>query len=414
MLSKEDISHTNDSTKFGIWVLILGIIFAGANLRAPITSVGPIIETIRQDTGISNTSAGLLTTLPLLAFAFFSILAPKIARRFGIEYTLFGALLLLATGILLRSVPFINTLFIGTALLGIAIAVCNVLLPGLIKREFPNKVGLMTGTYSVSLNLWAAIASGISITLTQGFGYGWRNALVFWVFLSILSILFWIPQLRVHHRPSNSPKQENTLWHSGLAWKVAFFMGLQSSITYSIFAWFPTILHQQGMSQTAAGWLLSLAQFASLPATFIVPILAGRSSNQRSLVGFVVICLLLGCFGLLSGITLLAPLYAILLGFAIGAAFGLATMFFTLRTYNANQAAELSGMAQSVGYIIAAIFPTLFGFIHDITHSWTIPLLILIAVTILLFIVGMDAGKNQYVISQESINKSSSLKQKAK
>ncbi|WP_078412017.1 MFS transporter [Priestia abyssalis] len=183
-------------------MLILGIIFAAANLRAPLTSVGPVIETIRRDMGMSNTAAEMLTTLPLLAFALFSPFAPKIARRFGLEYTLFGALLLLESGIMLRSVPFIQTLFIGTALLGTAIAICNVLLPGLIKREFSSQVGIMTGVYAVSMNMWAAIASGISIPITQGLGFGWRGALVCWVLLSIVSIVFWIPRLRLPHQPA--------------------------------------------------------------------------------------------------------------------------------------------------------------------------------------------------------------------
>ncbi|MDQ0247379.1 CP family cyanate transporter-like MFS transporter [Bacillus fengqiuensis] len=410
MISKNPITHTQTSSRIGMWVLILGIIFAAANLRAPLTSVGPIIETIRRDMGMSNTAAGMLTTLPLLAFALFSPFAPKMARRFGLEYTLFGALLLLWAGIMLRSVPFIQTLFIGTALLGTAIAICNVLLPGLIKREFSNKVGIMTGVYSVSMNMWAAIASGISIPITQGLGFGWRGALVCWVLLSIVSIVFWIPRLRLHHQSAVSPTKGSSLWHSRLAWKVALFMGLQSTVFYVVITWLPAILHQQGMSQSEAGWLLSLTQFASLPATFIVPVLAGRSPNQRKLVGFITSFLLLGYIGLLSGMTSLAPLYVIMIGVAVGAAFGLATMFFVLRTHNAHQAAELSGMAQSVGYLLAAIGPTLFGFIHDVTHSWTIPLIILVAGAILLFIVGMEAGSPNYVTDLENTKKSSSSK----
>lgn len=410
MISKNPITHTQTSSRFGMWVLILGIIFAAANLRAPLTSAGPIIETIRRDMGMSNTAAGMLTTLPLLAFALFSPFAPKIARRFGLEYTLFGALILLGAGIMLRSVPFIQTLFIGTALLGTAIAICNVLLPGLIKREFSNKVGIMTGVYSVSMNMWAAIASGISIPITQELGFGWRGALVCWVLLSIVSIIFWIPRLRLHHQPAVSPNKGRSLWHSRLAWKVALFMGLQSTVFYVVITWLPAILHQQGISQSEAGWLLSLTQLASLPATFIVPVLAGRSSNQRGLVGFITSFLLLGYIGLLSEATSLAPLYVIMIGVAVGAAFGLATMFFVLRTHNAHQAAELSGMAQSVGYLLAAIGPTLFGFIHDVTHSWTIPLIILVAGAILLFIVGMEAGSPNYVTDLENTKKTGSSK----
>ncbi|RFU64952.1 CynX/NimT family MFS transporter [Peribacillus glennii] len=398
MNAKEKIPDSRVSSRVGIIVLILGIVFAAANLRAPITSVGPIIETIRQDMGLSNTLAGMLTTIPLLAFATISPLAPIIARRFGLEYTIFGAMFLLAAGIFLRYVPYLYALFLGTALLGIAIAVCNVLLPGLVKQAFPEKVGLMTGTYSLSMNLWAAIASGVSIPITQGLGLGWRTALVCWILLSIMSIFLWIPQLRVSNQPGISIKRSGTsLWHSALAWKVALFMGLQSTVFYTVVTWLPSILHSQGISHSTAGWLLSLTQFVSLPATFIVPILAARSSGQRGLVGFIVCCLILGYIGLLSGITWLAPLFVIFIGIFLGAAFSLATMFFVLRTHNAQQAAELSGMAQSVGYLLAAAGPALFGFIHDMTHSWTIPILILTVGGVLLFIVGMGAGSDKYV-----------------
>jgi len=413
MISKGNITQKRVFAPMGIWVLLLGIIFAGANLRAPLTSVGPIIETIRQDTGMSHTLAGMLTTLPLLAFAFISPIAPKISRRFGLENTLFGALLLLVAGIIIRFVPYISTLFIGTAVLGIAIAVCNVLLPSLIKREFSNKVGIVTGIYAVSMNLWAAVASGITIPITEGLQLGWRGALASWVLLSVVSIVFWIPQLRVHRQSASSLDTGGTLWHSRLAWKVTLFMGLQSTAFYIVVTWLPSILHQQGISTSGAGWLLSLAQFASLPATLIVSILAGRFSNQRGLVGLSVIFLLLGYAGLFGGITSLAALSVILIGVGIGSAFGLATLFFVLRTQNAHQAAELSGMAQSIGYLLAAIGPTLFGFIHDVTDDWIIPQLILVLGACGLFIVGMEAGSSRFVTTLENNYRSGSLKKKA-
>lgn len=412
MSSKKQMLHDQAVSKPGLWLLILGIIFAGANLRAPLTCVGPIIEIIRNHTGMSNTLAGMLTTLPLLAFALISPIAPRLARRFGLEHTLFGALLLLGAGILLRSVPYTDALFSGTVLLGVAIAVCNVLLPSLIKREFPNKVGLMTGTYSVSMNMWAAIASGVSIPITKGLGYGWRFALVCWALISLVSIIVWIPQLLQKQHVPNSSSSGTGLWGSGLAWKVTLFMGLQSTVFYAIITWLPVILHQQGINPTKAGWLLSLTQFASLPPTFIVPILAGRSANQRKLVTFTVIFLLLGYAGILSGVTVLAPIYVILIGIAIGSGFGLATMFFVLRTHNAQQAAELSGMAQSVGYLLAAVGPALFGYLHDQTHSWNIPLILLAVAAVLLYIVGMGAGSNRFV-SAENENNTAPLEQKA-
>lgn len=397
MITKNKITHAHASSSLGVSLLILGIIFAAANLRAPLTSVGPIIDLIQAELNLSNASAGMLTTIPLLAFAAVSPLAPKIARRFGTEYTLFAAMIFLAAGIALRYVPSLETLFIGTGLLGTAIAVCNVLLPGLVKREFPKKVGIMTGTYSLSMNLWAAIASGISIPISQGFGQGWRSSLVCWILLSLVSLILWLPQLRSSTKPTSVHEKGDSVWKSGLAWKVALFMGLQSTVFYTVITWFPSILHEQGLSHSAAGWLLSLAQFVSLPASFLIPIWAGRLAHQRGLVGLIVLCLLLTYTGLLSGNPTFAPFCAVLVGIALGAAFSLATMFFVLRTQNAHQASELSGMAQSIGYLLAAVGPAFFGLLHDVTHSWTIPLIILCIAAILLLIVGMEAGSNKFV-----------------
>lgn len=405
MISETNVAHTRDYSRAGLWLLILGIILVASNLRAPLTSVGPLIGVIRDDTGISNALAGMLTTFPLLAFALLSPFAPKIARRIGMEVTLLVSLLVLTAGILLRSVPAVGALFLGTALLGMAIAIGNVLLPSIIKQEFPKKMGLMTGVYSASMNLWAAIASGISIPLAQGLGFGWRGSLVLWAILSLVSLLVWLPQLRFRHQRSIATQgtvaPAVNLWRSRIAWQVTMFMGLQSLCFYVIIAWLPEILHQQGISHSSAGWMLSLMQFVSLPATFIMPVLAGRSSNQRMLVGITSALLFIGYIGLLSGSTLFMPVWIILIGIATGSCFSLAVMFFALRTRSVHEAAELSGMAQSIGYLLAAIGPTLFGFIHDMTHGWNIPLIMLSVVAVLLFIFGFGAASSGYVLSEE-------------
>ncbi|MCI1692860.1 CynX/NimT family MFS transporter [Aneurinibacillus aneurinilyticus] len=405
MISETNIVHTRDYSRAGLWLLILGIVLVASNLRAPLTSVGPLIGVIRDDTGISNALAGMLTTFPLLAFALLSPFAPKIARKFGMEMTLLVSLLVLTAGILLRSVPVVGALFWGTALLGMAIAMGNVLLPSMIKQEFPKKMGLMTGVYSVSMNLWAAIASGISIPLAQGIGFGWRGSLLFWALLSAVSLLVWLPQLRYRHQRSAAAQgtvaPAANLWRSRIAWQVTMFMGLQSLCFYVIIAWLPEILRQQGVGSSSAGWMLSLMQFVSLPATFIMPMLASRSSNQRMLVGITSALLLTGYIGLLGGSILFMPLWIILIGIATGSCFSLAVMFFALRTRSVHEAAELSGMAQSIGYLLAAVGPTLFGFIHDATHGWNVSLIMLSIVAVLLFIFGFGAGSSRYVLSEE-------------
>ncbi|MFF2752923.1 CynX/NimT family MFS transporter [Psychrobacillus sp. NPDC058041] len=384
------------------WLIILGIIFIATNLRAPLTSVGPLVGLIRDNMHLSNTLAGMITTLPLLAFAFFSPFVPKLGRKFGVELIILISIILLTFGIILRSLSGVTNLYIGTAILGLAISVCNVLLPSLIKREFPKRIGMMTGVYSISMNLFGAIASGISVPIAMGLGYGWQGALGIWGILSLVSILFWFPQMKYRYleppTTHNQTAQKNVnLWRSGLAWQVTLFMGLQSMVFYVLIAWLPEMLKQQGISSDQSGWLLSIMQLALLPFTFIVPVIAGRMSSQRTLVTIMEILLLTGTLGLLYGSANLIILWIILLGIGGGFAFGLSMMFFGLRTENAHQAADLSGMAQSVGYLLAAIGPTLFGYLHDVTDSWTAPLLILVGASVLLFIVGLGAARDRYV-----------------
>ncbi|MFD4929828.1 CynX/NimT family MFS transporter [Peribacillus butanolivorans] len=396
------LEQTKIDLKPRIGLLIIGIILLGANLRAPLTSVGPLVTTIRDNLGISNTLSGSLTTLPLLAFALLSPFAPKLARRFGMELTLFISLILLTVGIGIRSIGGVTTLFLGTILIGLAIAIGNVLLPSLIKHNFARNIGLMTGIYAVSMNLCGAIGSGISIPISSLSGLGWAGALGCWGILSLITVFFWMPQLK---KPFKSDKNEQTvqkvkninLWRSGLAWQITLFMGLQSFIFYTVITWMPEILEQKGLNADEAGWMLSIMQLAVIPITFIVPILAGRLQSQRLLVVPPVIFLIVGIFGILYGSTLLIPVCMILIGVGVGTIFSLSMMFFSLRTQSTHEATELSGMAQSFGYLLAAVGPVLFGGLHDITHSWTIPLLMLILVSALIFIVGMRAGKNEYV-----------------
>jgi MFS transporter, CP family, cyanate transporter len=384
-------------------LLILGVVLVASNLRASITAVGPLIGQIVTETGISNTLAGMLTALPLLSFAALSLLAPKIARHLGMEYTLFASLFVLTAGIFIRWFPSVVALFIGTGVLGLAIAMGNVLLPSLIKREFPQRIGLLTGGYSVAMNGWAAIASGVSVPLAKGLNLGWRNALLCWSILSICAIVAWLPQLRVRHQDAKSAGSSHYfLLRSSLAWQVTLFMGLQSTGFYATVAWIPAILHDRGISVTAAGWMLSLMQFVSLPVTFIVPVLAGRMTNQRGIVIAISVLFLGGYACLLIGGTMLVTLAIILIGLGQGASISLALTFFGLRTSNARQAAELSGMAQSLGYLLAAVGPVLFGFLHDRTHSWTGTIMALIVASVLQLIVGLGAGRNEVLISHPS------------
>lgn len=405
-ISHSNLSSTSTSSApiaiTSSWLLLLGILLIAANLRAPLTAVGPIVSEIQRSFGISSALTGLLTTLPLLAFALISPLAPRIAQRISMENTLFIAMVVLTGAIVIRSLPAIAALFVGTILLGMAIAVANVLLPSMIKRDFPATVGLMTGLYSVVMNLGAALASGFSIPITEKISFGWQGMLACWALLALIATIAWVPQLRSfakkdNNKASTNGEKNDGLLRSGLAWKVALFMGLQSFCFYVNISWLPEILSDRGMSHVDAGWMLSLLQFVSLPATFIIPVIAGRQASQRLLVILTTILLLLGYLGLLSGNVDLIPICMILLGIAGGSGFSLAVMFFVLRTSSTRQSAQLSGMAQSLGYLLAAAGPLLFGLIHDLTNNWTVSLVMLVAVAVIFGYIGFGAGANKTI-----------------
>src|ERR671912_531114 len=397
MTKRASATAESGRTRLRSFLLILGIVLLAANLRPALTVVAPLIGQIRADTGMSNGEAGLLTTLPLLAFGLLSPIAPRLARRFGMERVLLAGLLVLAAGILLRWAGAVAALFLGTVVLGAAIAVSNVLLPSLVKREFPEHAGLMTSVYSTSLGISAAFAAGVSVPLAQLDGIGWRGALAVWAVPAFLAGVAWLPQLvRNDHTVDPSARSSigvRDLWRSPLAWQVTLFMGLQSLAYYVTLTWLPEILREEGMNAARAGWMLALAQAVAIVSMFFAPVLAGRRPSQRGVVALSGA----GTLGLLVAGSTASALWVVLLGLGQGACFSLALTFFALRAPDSQHAAALSGMAQSVGYLLAAVGPFLFGVLRDATHAWTVPLALLFAVAVCLLITGLGAARDAHV-----------------
>nr|WP_279011796.1 MFS transporter [Vagococcus fluvialis] len=381
------------------YLLLLGIIMIATNLRAPITSVGPLVGTITNSLNLTGAQAGLITTLPLIAFAIISPIAPKLARKFGTEPTILGALILIILGLSIRYLPSISTLFLGTAILGCGIAIGNVLIPSIVKQEFQNQSGLVTGIYSVSMNLTGAIASGVSMPLIEKLGWTWNQAFSLWIILAALALLAWLPQLKNKKATPevNVVDTNNSIWHSSLAWSVSLFMGIQSFIFYVLVAWLPEMLISQGIPSSKSGGMLSLLQLTLLPTTFIIPIIAEKRPNQKSLVVISFTLFTLGISGLMFSSLAVISLSIIAIGIAGGIAFSLSMMFFNIRTSTPKEAADLSGMAQSIGYILAAVGPFLFGLLHDLTNNWQSSLFLLIGMTIILLFVGLNAGSSKKV-----------------
>jgi MFS transporter, CP family, cyanate transporter len=387
-----------DRGRLRIVLLALSVVFVSANLRPALTSVAPLIGEIRDTVGLSNGAAGLLTTLPLLAFGVLSPAAPRLARRFGMERVLLASLLVLAAGILLRSAGLAIALFVGSAVLGAAIAVGNVLLPGLVKRDFPGHTGLMTSVYSTAIGVSATLAAGVSLPISHH--AGWRGSLALWAVPALVAAALWVPRLRLASHDGASARSSygvGGLWRSWLAWQVTLFMGLQSLAYYVTLTWLPEILRSAGMSASRAGWMLALAQAVAIVAMFLAPVIAGRRPSQRGIVACAVALNGAGIMGLLVAPDTASVLWIVLLGLGQGACFSLALTFFALRAPDPEHSAALSGMAQSVGYLLAAFGPALFGVLRDATHAWKVPLALLLVVVVCLLISGLGAARDAHV-----------------
>ena len=397
----EETSHQDK--RLHQFLLITGIIVIAFNLRPAITSVGPLIGFIRDDIGLSNWSAGLITSLPLIAFAIMSPIAPRLGNRFSYERTMLYGLTVLLIGIGIRSISTVFLLFIGTLLIGFGIAILNVLLPGLIKDKFPTKVGLMTSVYSTSMSILAATSSGLSVPLTTGLNLGWQLALLIWALPVIIGIIIWIVLSKNHGKNQTEVKylrsSGKAMWRSSLAWQIACFMGLQSFLFYVTISWLPEILHASGVSLATAGWMLAFTQFIGLPASFLVPIIAEKLASQRGLAVLMPLLSLIGYGGLLLSNSYVVVIISIIfIGLGLSGMFALALSFLSIRARTPMQAAELSGMAQSLGYILAAVGPIFIGYLSDFTNGWTIPLIAIMIVTVLVMLFGFGAGRNKYVL----------------
>ncbi|QGH33066.1 MFS transporter [Gracilibacillus salitolerans] len=383
-------------------LFIIGIILLAFNLRPAITSVGPIIGIIREDLSISNWSAGFLTSLPLIAFAFMSPIAPRIANRTSNERALLYGLITLLIGIWIRSTTSILLLFVGTILIGIGIAVINVILPSLIKSNFPEKIGLMTGVYTTSMSIFAALASGLSVPLTTTSGLGWKWSLASWSILTIIGITVWLVTMNKGPLKEDRELYEPStvqLLRSPVAWQVTLFMGLQSFLFYVTISWLAEILISNGFSGAVAGWYVAYMQFISLPATFFTPVIAGKLKNQQPVVAVFGLSGLIGYSILYFEPDIIGSTIAItLIGIMLGASISLALALLGLRTSNSRQAAELSGMSQSFGYLLASVGPIVIGLIFDITNHWQPSIMTILVVTLIMTGFGLGASRNKKVL----------------
>lgn len=385
-------------------LLIAGILLIAASLRAPFTSVAPVLGMIRESFSLGTAEAGLLTTLPILAFAAVSPFAVLIARAFGMERSLFGALLLVVGAIAVRSSGSVWCLYLGTAGIGAGIAVCNVLLPSLLKRDFPHRVAALTGAYAVTSGATAALASAIVVPLAgrSGLGgpdLGWQGALGLLAVLPLVAMAMWLPQLGGHSAPAKGATGVSPgggIWRSPLAWQVSLFMGLNSFIYYVVIGWLPAILVDAGYSPVQAGSLHGVMQLATAVPGLLLAAVVGRLRDQRAITAGMSAIAALSLAGLLL-MPQAGAVWAALFGFGSGGTFMLGLSFMSLRAATAPQAAALSGMAQCVGYLMAAAGPPLIGVLHDLSGGWRLPLAVVIALCFAMAGLGSLAGRARHV-----------------
>ena len=379
-------------------LLAIGMVLLAANLRPAAAAIGPLLDRIRADTGLSATGAGVLTTLPVLCFGALAPLAPRLTRRLGERTTVALALVLILLGQLVRLVPGLGFLFFGTAVAGAAIAIGNVLLPVLVRGNFPDRVGLLTGMYSTTLIGFAALAAGISVPVADAFGGGWRPGLAIWAIPAAVALALWAPQL-TRRRPTSPPPGEElhgvrALLRDRVAWAVTLFFAIQSAGFYATLAWLPSVFHSHGISTARAGVLLSLSLLVGLVPALTVPSMATRVRDQRLFVLAFVTCAAVGWLGVILAPTAAPYLWVVLLGFGQNASFPLALTLIVLRGGTVTSTAGLSTLVQTVGYLVAAAGPLAIGAVHDITGSWTPALIVLLALLVPQLLVGLAAGRD--------------------
>ncbi|MFH8611393.1 CynX/NimT family MFS transporter [Streptomyces sp. NPDC018029] len=389
-------------------LVVVGIVLAAMNLRPAITSLGALLEEVRDGLGMSGTLAGLLTSVPPLCFAFFGVMAPRLARRFGPSAVVCVGMAAIVSGLVIR--PFIGGtagFLAGTALALAGIAVSNVLMPVIVKRWFPDRVGSMTGLYSMALAFGTSIAAAATVPLTDGLGGRWQTGLAVWAVLAVVAVVPWIPLIRdrgtaateAPEHISPAVRQEDAglrITHSRTAWALAVFFGLQATAAYITMGWMPQIFRDAGVPAGEAGVLLAVTMAMGVPLAFVIPRVATRLTNQGPVVIFLGACGLAGYAGLYLAPAGGAWAWALLLGVS-NCAFPLALTMVGMRAKSSVGVAKLSAFAQSTGYLISIPGPLLVGVLYQHSGGWGLPIALMAALMVPQIVIGTLAGRNRTV-----------------
>ncbi|WP_435949892.1 MFS transporter [Psychrobacter sp. DM8] len=371
------------SSKFTFWVVLCAIILLATNMRAPIVALGSIAPVVQEALNISETQIGWLGAVPMLGFAVGSFISPTIGKRFGLENTLIAMIALLTLGMVVRSViPTWTGFLSGTIMLTLAIGFANTLAAPVIKQRTPNHIPLITGLFSLTMTVVAGIVAGVVLPLSEYVGWQW--ALGGWAILGVLALVVWI-FLRLRLGSSTNliapiaaqGTSHIAIWRNAFAWQIAVFMGLQSLLYYTVASFLPSIWVSKGLSAVKAGQMGSVFQFMAPVAIISLTWLVNRGRPIQALTVLAAVLNVVGVLGMSYLSADLAWLWSGMMGAGCSAIFTLSMMLFSLRTYTPNQASELSGMAQTVGYLIAFFGPLGAGWLNEVSGDWSLPLLLI-------------------------------------
>jgi CP family cyanate transporter-like MFS transporter len=377
---------------------VILIILVALNLRPAVVAVGPLLRQIQDDLGLSSTAAGALTTLPVLFFGSYGLVAPFVRRLPRGETLLVTSMVLLVLALLARVIPLQVTLFGGALLAGIAISIGNIAVPAIIKRDHPQAITTVTAVYTVAITVGAAVSSSVVVPLQHALGSGWRPPLMLLAIPAAVAAIAWLPRLRGAAAATPRPEAGSPqVWRSALAWQVTGFMGLQSLLAYVTSGWLPSICQDRGLSEAAGGYALGLTSLLQAAGAFLVPVLERRLRDQRPLVALAALLTAAGYAGSIWAPAGSIWLWIVVLGLGQGVGFATALSFIGLRASDAHVTAQLSGMAQGVGYVIAALGPLAVGAVHDATHGWTAPGVLVLAVSAVMLMPGFGAGRERTV-----------------
>jgi len=382
-------------------LLVVGVAALGFNLRGAITSLPPVYPELRGRLHLSSAVVSVLAATPVICFGIVSGFAAPLARRIGEERALLTALVALAAGLVLRAAAPGALLFPGTVLAAAAIAVMNVVLSSLIKRRWPERAGFLIGLYITALSAGAIVGSLLSVPVYQASGQSIPLALGWLAVPAAIAGVLWLPQVRgsgaavpaanaVASRPGGDRRP---LWRFALAWQVTLFMGVQSLLYYGSVSWLPTIFRDRGVSAGAAGALLGVMGIGNLALALVAPVLAQRMRAQYALVIPIAIGIAAGTAGAVWAPVDTAVVWMLILGAAQNAALGVAIYFAMARAPDPATAVSLSAMAQGVGYLLASAGPLEVGLLHSATRSWNVPVIVLLALTAVLLVVGLLAAR---------------------